>query len=243
MLELNMKTYDETGKFVFYNEMSAMMPVLKTEYNWLKNSNSQSFQVVLKSLDAAFKMFFKHKDENWGFPQFKAKHFSSKSFVVPQHFELFDKCFKIPKIGKIRWKKHRKIYGTPKRLSISLDVDQWFVSVVCEVPEAPENLEIEHVVGIDLGIKDFAVTSDAEILKSPSYKVIKKRQKCEQRRLARKQQGSRNREKQRVKLAKANRKERRMRLDFLHKASSSIAKTADLVAMENLNTKGMMKIS
>ena len=90
MLELNVKTYDETGKFMFCNEMQSMICVLKSEYNWLKNCNSQTLQVVVQTLDQTLKLFFKKKDQGYGFPQFKAKHFSSKSFVVLQHYSHLD---------------------------------------------------------------------------------------------------------------------------------------------------------
>ncbi len=216
-----------------------MLPGLKKEFKWLKESNSQTLQTTIKTLDNSLNQFFKRK-ESVGFPKFKSKHQSKQSFVVPQHFSLEEKHFKIPKIGSIRWKKHRKIYGTPKRLTISKDVNQWFVSVMCEVPDSPELTEMANSVGIDLGIKDFAVTSDNEIISSPKYEKLLKAVKRHQRKLAKKQKGTNNRNKQRIKLAIAQRKIRRKRMDFLHKTSYSITKNNDLVAMENLNIKRMM---
>ncbi len=241
MLNINIQSYESDKKFVFYNDMSKLLPSLKKEHEWLKESNSQTLQTILKSLDSALSQSFKSNSNRKGFPQFKSKHSSSQSFTVPQHFKLDKKTFTIPKIGTIRWKQHRKIHGTPKRLTISKDVDQWFVSVMCEVPDSPELQEIANSVGIDLGIKDFAVTSDAEILNTPDYKKLYKKVKKLSKQLSRKTLGSNNRNKQRTKLAKAHRKIRRTRTDSLHKISHSITKVNDLIVFESLNVKGMVK--
>lgn len=241
MLSLNSTQYESEKKFVFYNDMSKILPDLKKSYEWLKESNSQTLQVTIKSLDSAIKDSFKSKVNRKGFPNYKSKHKSRQSFTIPQHFTVENKTFTIPKIGKVRWKKHRKIYGTPKRLTISKDVDQWFCSVMCEIPDSPELLEIGNSVGIDLGITDFAITSDGEIIGSPCYKKLNKEVKKLSRQLNRKELGSRNRNKQRERLAKKHRQIRRTRLDFLHKSSHSITKMYDLVALEKLNVKGMMK--
>lgn len=241
MLARNMESYKTDKKFVFYNEMAQLLPTLKTENEWLKESNSQTLQTNLKTLETAIKGNFKSKTNRKGFPKFKAKHNSTQSFCVPQHFSLTEKTIKLPKIGEIRWKQHRKIHGTPKRLQISKDVDQWFVSVLCELPDSPKIQEIAHAVGIDLGIADFAVTSDTEIISLPILKKLYNAVKKQQGKLATKQKGSNNRTKQKLLVAKAHRKIRRVRLDFHHKAAHSITKVCDLVVFENLNVKSMMK--
>ena len=240
-LDLNIKSYETDKKFVFYNDMAKLLPNLKTENEWLKESNSQTLQTILKSLDTALKQSFKSSSNRKGFPSFKSKHKSRQSFTIPQHFTLDDKTFTIPKIGVIKWKKHREIWGTPKRLTISKDVDQWFVSVTCEVPESPKLLEIANSVGIDLGLKDFAVTSDSEVINSPDYKKLYKEVKKLSKQLSRKTLGSNNRNKQRIKLANKHRKIRRKRTDSNHKIAHSITKVNDLVAFESLSVKGMVK--
>lgn len=241
ILEQSISRYDAEQKFVFYNESCKILLDLKKEYEWLKDTNSQSLQVSLKYLDAALKSSFKSSAKRKGFPKFKSKAKSSTSFVVPQHFDIGDKSIKLPKIGRVKYKKHRPIVGIPKRMIIRLDVDQWYVSIVCEVPVAPKVVEINSAVGIDLGIKEFAVTSDGEVIKWNYPHKLEKKIVRQQRELARKQKGSNRRQKARITLAKTYRQIRRQRLDFHHKAACSIAKSYDLVSLENLNIKGMVR--
>lgn len=240
MLGKNNERYKVEKKFIFYNDMSGMLPELKEDFEWLQESNSQTLQTILKSLDASMKHYFKNK-ETVGFPKFKSKHSVKQGFAVPQHFSLEEKTFKIPKIGNIRYKKHREIYGTPKRLHITRDINDWFVSVVCEVPDSPELLELAGSLGIDLGIKDFAVTSEAEIIDAPNYKKLIKAVARWNRNLARKEKGSHNFQKTRDQLARKHRKIRRKRTDFMHKQTSMITKFSDVVSVENLNIKGMVQ--
>jgi putative transposase len=148
----------------------------------------------------------------------------------------------IPKLkSRIRFRKHRKIEGVIKHLIILRDVKQWYVCVVCEQAYVSKLDVVKSPVGIDLGLKDFAMTSDGEVIKSPDYSRYEKRIIARQRQLSRKTKGSRNREKARVKLAIAHQRLRFARHDFLHKASSSITKNYDVVCMENLNVSGMVK--
>ena len=100
MIETNNKQYEQNKTFVFYNEMAGMLPGLKKDYEWLRESNSQTLQTITKSLETTLKQFIKNPKAN-GFPKFKNKRNSSQSFVVPQHFTIDNKHFTIPKIGKI----------------------------------------------------------------------------------------------------------------------------------------------
>lgn len=243
MLAANIAKYESEGKFIFRFEMQKLLVGMKKqeELSWLKDVNSQSEQVAIMQLDTALRGAFKSATNRKGFPKFKSKR-DRASFHVPQHFEITNKTIKLPKIGHIKYNKHRQLLGTPKSLTISCDVDQWFVSILCELPDVAPILEIKSQVGIDLGLKDFAVTSDAEIINDKLIdEELRKKLKQAQRELTRKQKGSNRRNKARSVVAKLHRKIRRKRADFLHKSSSSIAKNYDLVCLEDLNIKGMMK--
>jgi putative transposase len=118
-------------------------------------------------------------------------------------------------------------------------VDVWFVSILCEIPEKVTYYDPNNAVGIDLGIKTFAVTSDGECIDAPDLtKEYKKLHKL-QRRHAKKTKGSMNREKARKKIARQYRKIRRINKNFVETSSAAIAKLYDVVSLETLNIQGM----
>lgn len=243
LLEQNIKLYESEKKFIFKNEAEKQLPVLKREHVWLKTPNSQSIQQVCMQFDTALRSSFKSNSNRKGFPKFKSKKGSRCSFSVPQYFEVNDRTIKLPKIGLVKFKKHRKIVGEIKSLVISRDVDQWFVSVLAQIPDVDKIHEINRTVGIDLGLKTFAVMSDGSRFELPRKQIetLEKHLKIQQKKLARKAKGSNNREKQRIVVAKKYRKIRRIRENFLHQTSSAITKRNDLIAAEDLNISGMMK--
>jgi putative transposase len=240
LLESNIKTYKETEKFQFSYKMIMSLPKLKEEFEFLKISVAQSLQQVGRQLDLALKDNFK---KTKGFPKFKKKG-NRDSFTIPQRFSIHKKSVKLPKIGKVKWIKHRKIQGKPKFLTVSRDGDQWFCSVTCEVniKDLQYSQSFENIVGIDVGLKTFASLSDETIVKNPRHlnKHTKKLVK-EQRRLSRKQKGSNNRKKQIKKVQRVHRKIGNTRNDFLHKTTSDMIAKYSGVALEDLNIKGMMK--
>jgi putative transposase len=132
LLEASIEEYKQTGKFILGFSLTNKLLDLKKQYEWLKEVNSQSLQQAALNLAAAFKNRFSKK--NTGFPQFKKKS-DSCSFAVPQHFIIRLNQIKIPKIGWISAKTHRKLEGKVKSLTISKDVDAWFVSILCEVTD------------------------------------------------------------------------------------------------------------
>lgn len=217
LLEQNIKKYECEKKFIFGYEATGQLPSLKKEYEWLKNPNAQSLQQVCMQFDTALKASFKSNSSRKGFPKFKSKKDSKCSFSIPQRFEVGNRTIKLPKIGQIKFKKHRKIIGEAKSLTISKDVDQWFVSVLVQIPDVEIANQIGRSVGIDLGLKTFAVLSDGSQFELPKEQIenIEKHLKIQQRKLARKAKESNNREKQRIIVAKQYRKIRRVRENFL----------------------------
>jgi putative transposase len=245
LLESNIKTYETTKKFQFSHEMIVSIPKLKEEFDFLKLSFSQSLQQVGRQLDKALKDFLNPKLDR-EFPVFKKRR-NRDSFTVPQKFACNKNNVKLPKIGKVKWIRHRNWEGSPKFLTVSRDGNQWYCSVTCEVNLPDKQLpDIEtckdNIAGIDVGLKEFATISDNTVIPNPRH-LNKKLEKLkrEQRWLSRKTKGSNNRKKQIEKVQTVHRKVRNTRKDFLHKVTSNMIAKYSGVVLEDLNVSGMMK--
>lgn len=237
-LDKRIEHYEQTGKGLTYNKTSSMLTELKKEVDWLKEVNAQVLQSSLADLDAAYTNFFKG---HTGFPNFKKKH-DKQSCRYPQGFKFDNNHTYLPKVGWVRTKLHRKLQGKPLNLTVSkTKTNKYFVSVVVEeevTPYEPNN----KAVGIDLGLKDFLVTSDEQRMPAPKYlRKSEKKLKRLQRQHSRKEKGSANREKARLQLALQHEKIANQRLDFQHKESRKLIDKYDHIALEDLNIKGMVK--
>ena len=238
-LKTNIDYYKETGKFKFYHELAVSLPKLKQRFPFLKESFSQSLQMVARQFDKALKDSFKKEK---GFPSFKKKALLNDSFACPQKWRLGKGFAFIPKIGEVRWIKHRQLQGKPKSITISQDGDKWYCSILCEFEIPDKEKKIDSIVGCDIGIKKFAILSDRTVIENPKHlKNSEEKLTLAQKRLAKKQKGSKNRFKQRMKVRKIHTKIKNVRQDFLHKATSNIIAKYDGVVLEDLNVQGMMK--
>ena len=238
-LKTNIDYYKETGKFKFYHKLAIVIPKLKQEFPFLKESFSQSLQMVARQFDKALKDSFKKEK---GFPSFKRKALLNDSFTCPQKWRLGKGFVFIPKIGEMRWVKHRPLKGKPKSITISQDGDRWYCSVLCEYEIKEQEKKTENVVGIDIGLKEFCTLSNGIVINNPKYlKKYEERLIKEQKKLSKKQKGCRNRFKQRMKVRKIHTKIRNVRGDFLHKTTSNMIAKYDGIVLEDLNVKGMMK--
>jgi len=221
-LKQNIDYYNETKKFKFYHELATSLPKLKQEYSFLKESFSQSLQMVTRHLDKALKDSFKKEK---GFPSFKKKHLLNDSFTCPQKYRLGNGFVFIPKIGEVKWIKHRPLEGKPKSITISQDGNNWYCSVLCEYEIKEQQKKVNDIVGIDVGLKNFLTLSDKTVINNPKHlKKYEKKLAKEQRKLSKKQRGSINRFKQRMKVRKIHTKIKNIRQDFLHKTSYLIIK-------------------
>ena len=201
--------------------------------------NSQTLQHALRHLETAYVNFFRG---NAKFPNFKSKK-SKNSFSVPQHVVVKDGKIFFPKFKDgIKFKQHREIIGTIKSATVSLTpTGKYFVSILTEQTYEPYG-KTNKSVGIDLGLKDFAVTSDGRKYKNNRYtKKYQRKLKREQQHLSRKQHGSHQYEKQRLKVARIHEKIANSRTDNLHKVSTELVKHYDIICIEDLNVKGMVK--
>jgi len=238
-LKTNIDYYKETKKFKFYHELAVSLPKLKDEHPFLKESFSQSLQMVARQLDKALEDSFKKEK---GFPSFKKKALLNDSFTCPQKWRLSKGSVFIPKIGEVRWIKHRALQGKPKSITISQDGNKWYCSVLCEKEVKEKEKKTDTIVGIDVGLKEFATLSDGKVTGNPKHiKKYEKKLTKEQKKLSKKQKGSKNRSKQRMKIRKIHCKIKNVRQDFLHKTTSNMIAKYDGVILEDLNVRGIMK--
>jgi len=219
-------------------DLQKQLPELKNECEWLKEINSQSLQYVLLNLDTAYKKFFKGA----GFPKYKSKHRGKRSFTIPQNVKVKDSKLIIPKFKSgIKIKLHRKLKGAIKRATISkTPTDKYFVSILTDTNTPfPNKSKIKKnaTIGVDLGIKGFAITSDGEVFENPKYlRKSQPRLSCIQRKYS-KYKGKKTKKL----LVKLYEKISNQRKDYLHKVSTQLIRESQTIALETLNVKSMQK--
>lgn len=218
-------------------DLIKQLPELKKECEWLKEVNSQSLQQSIQNMDIAFKKFFKGD----GFPKFKSKR-DRQSFSIPQNVIVENNLLIIPKFKDgIDIVLHRPIKGTIKSATISVTpTGKYFVSILCDTNiEMPIKAPIEEntTIGIDLGIKDFAITSQGEVFENPKYlRKAQSKLKYVQRKYS-KHKGKRTKKK----LAKLHEDVVNKRKDFLHKVSTQLIRENQTICLETLAVKNMVK--
>lgn len=247
-LDKKVKAYQTTKESLSRFTIQKDLPELKKsdETKWLKEVNSQSLQASLENLDKAFIKFFRDKK---GFPKFKSKHDNRQSFSVPQNgiVDFETNTISLPKFKKpIKCKLHRRFEGNSKTVTISkTPTGKYFVSVLVEVNEELPKLKTideNKAIGIDLGIKTFAVLSNGEEIQNPKHlRSALKRLKKQQRRVSKKVKGSNNRKKAVKKLAILHEKVSNKRNDFLHKVTVKLVSENDTICLETLSASNMMK--
>jgi putative transposase len=241
-LNLTNETYKATGKGLNRGQIQALLPVLKKqeETEWLTETYSQCLQVVALNLSQAFINFFERRAQ---YPRFKSKH-GKQSLSYPQNVKIEENYLKFPKLGLIYAVIHREIKSTLKTVTITKNPNgQYHASILFEDETKKPTLSTEgKSIGIDLGLSDFAVTSDGSKFNNPKWlKKHERNLKIKQQRLSRRTFGSNNRNKARLTVAKVHNKITRCREDFQHKLSRKIVNENQVICVENLNVKGMVK--
>mgnify|MGYP001810750131 CR=1 FL=1 len=244
-LNLCNQTYKDTGKGLNRSALNAYLPQLKKEEEtkWLGECYSQVLQSTTLNLTKAFKNFFEKRAK---YPRFKSYH-GKQSCQYPQSVKIVDNCLKLPQVGLVKASIHRIFEGKIKTVTVTkTPTGKYFASILFETEqEFPEVNVTGKVAGIDLGIKDFAIVHDG--IKTSKYqnpRQIKKYEKNlarKQQKLARKKAGSKTREKAKKLVAKVHEKTSNARQDYLHKLSRKIVNDNQVVVVENLNIKGMVK--
>ena len=232
--------YAVHGKGLTYHDNAKELTNLKrdSQYEWLKEVTAQTLQQTLRDLDTAYNNFFNKRAK---FPRFKAKT-HAQSFRVPQDFRLEGNSLRIPKILPIRIVLHRRSQGEMRSVTISCNTHGWyFASILFEV-EIPEPAFKGKELGIDLGLKDFLITSEGDKVALPKYlRKSEKRLRRLQRKHSKRKNGSSGKNKLRLALAKQHTKVANCRADFLHKLSLKYVCENQALHIEDLNVKGMVQ--
>lgn len=239
MLADRIEYYKQTGK-----SLNNTPAEYKKEFEWLKEVDSLALANAQLNLNKAYKNFF--RDKSVGFPRFKSKKSNRHAYTTNNQkgtVTIEDGYIKLPKLkSKVRVKQHRDFDGLIKSCTVSkTSSGKHFISVLVDTELAPLP-KAENKVGIDVGLKDFAICSNGEVFPNPKWlRNSEKRLAKLQKNLSRKAKGSSNRAKARLKVAKLHEKIANQRKDFLHKASSKIVSENQAIAIEDLKVKNMLK--
>ena len=250
MLDRKISAYKESGITISAIELINQLPQLKSELTYLKDVPSQSLQQAIRNLDSAYANFFRKGGS--GFPKFKKKG-CKDSFRIPVACVIdYDNwTIKVAKIGTIRFFKghNKQINGKIKSYTIThTSTDRYFISVLYETADRAK-LNNDKSVGIDVGIKDFAVLSDGKVFENQKYlKSSLRKLRVLQRTVSRRYRQGKKKEEQSNNWRKAVRQVAKLqehiafqRYDYLHKVSTWIAENYSTVCVETLNVKGMLK--
>lgn len=244
-LNLFNENYHQGKKKLSYVDASKILVELKkeSETEWLKEVNSQTLQASIKDLDGAYDRFFRKLAK---FPQFKSKRKSRASFKVPQHFDIDweNNLISIPKFKtpfKFRCEFKCELIKINSVTISKTPSGKYYASVQGEFDIHPKP-QVEECIGVDLGIKDLVITSNGEVF--PNKRFLKnklKTLKYIQKQHSRKSKGSTTRERWRKRLAIQYEKVTNQRLDYLHQITSQLINENQVICIENLNVKGMIK--
>lgn len=247
---LNAKTsaYKENGKAINYLQLAKELTTLKQteECSWLNECTTEALQQSLRSLDNAFTAFFRKKAK---YPRFKSKKRTKDSvkFIKSVHFDFENWTVKLPKLGKVKLCMNKTFdQSVCKQGTCTVSKDHcgtyWCVITVDDLQPKPTKAKLakDNAVGIDLGIKDYAILSDGTKFTNPKHLEKAQRNLAHlQKVFARKDKESMNHERMRVKVAKCYRSISNQRNDFLHKLSTHLVMNYDVICLEDLNVKGM----
>ena len=229
--------YKQDKSSMSYNQCSKELTVLKQKLTWLKEPD--------KDLDVAYKNFFARPEA--GFPRFKSKHDRHKSYRTSYtngNIKFLGKMIQLPKLGKVKIKdKRTQLEDRILNTTVSQEPDgKYYVSICCADVSMVALEPVNHNVGIDLGLKEFAIASDGTKYANPKYLAKSlKRLKFLQKSLSRKTKGSSNRNKARIKVARLYARIANQRRDFLQKLSTELIRNNDVICLEDLQVKNMVK--
>lgn len=244
--------YKESKTRISVYEQLKELTDLKKEKEWLREIDSCALQACVYNLDDAFQKFFKGN----GYPRFRVKgvHESFRTnntlnSYKNKKYESIRIDFKkriitLPKLKEVKfrgYRKDKKMVGKIKSATISKDANKYFVSILVEVIFVMHSLKPTSIVGLDLGIKDFIVTSNGEKLKN-EVKINEKRLKGLQKWLSRCKPGSKNRYKVKLKIQRLYLKIRNTRKHMIYKLANKIIKENDIIAIETLDVKSMYQV-
>lgn len=261
-LNINKHRLHKHKKVLSFYQMSSLLTILKKKNIWLKQCEKSVLQNTLKSQYQTFLKFFK---KECGFPKFKSYKNNYQSckinftkttaggnirikekevqYTFTGKYKKQNCKIQIPKLNDIKIAYSRQYQGRIVSSTLLQDTDgKYYISLCCiDISQENKN-KTGAVVGVDLGIKEFATTSDNEIIDNPKfYRKYENKLIKSQRKLSKHKKGGKNRNKQRLKVNKYHKKIYNCRLDFLQKLSNKLINDYDMICMENLNVNGMLK--
>ena len=243
-LALQKANHEAGKKHLSYVTMAAWLPQWKREVGqeWLKDTPSQALQHALKHLDKAYQNFFAKRAD---YPRFKRKG-SGDSFRYPDPKQIkLDQANSrifLPKLGWIRYRNSREVWGELRNVTVSSQGGKWFVSIQTRREVELPATQATTAIGIDLGIARFATLSDGSyIAPLNSFKSKEAKLAKYQRRMAHKQKFSNNWKKAKAKVQKIHAQIANARRDFLHKATTTISQNHAMVFIEDLQVQNMSK--
>jgi putative transposase len=232
--------YRATGKGLTYHAMAMRLPKLKQEFEWLKGADSQVLQQSLQNLARAFENFFAKRGK---YPRFK-KWDGKQSAQYPQRVKIEGSRIRLPKVGDVKCVVHREIVGNIKTITISKNsCGQYHAAILTDDGVDMPAVSTEGAaIGIDLGLTHFAITSSGSKFSNPKFlQKMETNLKRKQRMLARKTKGSNSRKKAKQLLTRVHERVSCARKDYLHKLSRRIVNENQVIAVEDLHVKGIMK--
>ena len=242
--------YHVFNQSLSYNQQVIQIPVLKQKFEWLKQVDSTALQSACRQLDAAYQNFFRglKTGKKVGYPKFRTKRCSRQSYTskcVGTNIKVFDGFVQLPKLGKMICKTSRPIQGRILSATVSRNPSgKYFVSVLCRI-ENDEQFKLSKTdmqIGLDLGLKEYITDSNGRKYEFPRYfKQSEKRLARAQRRLSRKSNGSKRYAKSKLQVARVHEHIKNQRQDFLQKLSTDIIRKNDIICMEDLAVKNMLR--
>lgn len=244
-LARRIEEYNRTKRSSNAIEQHRQLNSLKnTEFPWMYEVSKCAPQEALRDLDKAFNNFFRSlkSGKKRGFPRFKKKNIHD-SFRLTGSIHVSADSVTLPRIERICTKETTDLKGTILSATVTKEADRWFVSLTVERKrDYTSRIEKDPIVGVDLGIDSFCALSDGTKVSSPkplekSLKLLKRRQ----RQHSRKKRASANRKESALRLSRLHRRLKNKRRDFLNKLSTHLAKTKQVIVVEDLNVEGLMK--
>ena len=240
-LDMRNKAF-ENGEKVGYTQTSAMLTEIKRndEFSFLRDADSVALQQSLRDLDRGFKNFFEKRTKH---PRFKSKHGrqSYRTMNPRNNIRIVGKCIRLPKLGYIKVRQSMEVGKINNATVMRTPSGKYFVVLNVDFePELKQNAG--GSIGIDVGIKEFYSDSNGNIVANPKFLEKTSKKLCrEQRKLSRKKKGSNNRNKQRLRVAKVHEKITNQRDDFLQKISTMLISENQVICIEDLKIKNMVR--
>ena len=250
-LAMRQEAYKTSGETLNYYACCKDLTLLKQqeETSWLRDADATALQASVQDLDRAFQNFFRRvkQGEKPGYPKFKSKHNHTQSYkskCVGTNIKVLDKAVQLPKLGKVKCRISRKVEGRILSATVSKTASgKYYVALCCRLEQdIPKLPSAGSVVGLDMGIKSFAVSSDGVEYANPKYlRQFEKKLARLQRQLSRKTKGSANWNKARIQVARLHEHIANQRLDMQHKLSTQIVRQNDVICIEDLASKNMVQ--